>query len=130
MKSLLSFLLTCLVAPLLFTSCAGTGGLSNMSVIATKDSIEIGGMNAGTDPLKASGAGYNLLTKTAYVVYGDGHRTNLKVVGGGFSGSGLTLVLEDGSHIVINTRTAQVTIIPSAFGPPAASSPTKGGTWK
>lgn len=98
--------ITLLAAALcLAVSSCETANFGDASIIYTGDGVEIGGLTGG-DVLAA---GYSPKTKTGYLVFNDGTRENLKVVGGGYGAGKLILVLEGGSRITVDVKTATVT---------------------
>ena len=95
-----------LLIALFFSSCASFP--QDFILTYTGDTIEVSSIQADS-PQSATGVGYNKVTKKAYLVYANGDRTDLEVVGGGFGGNTFVLILKDGTRVSVDVRTGKVT---------------------
>lgn len=115
MKSILILMAAC--AAFALTSCGTTGGGTNDLFIAyTGNGVEVQNTaivpQPGQEAQTATGVGYNLDRKTAYITYADGHRSRMKITGAGFGGGLVAIILEDGTKVKVNVHTGQVTTEP------------------
>lgn len=101
-----------LLATLALASC-GTTGTSDLFIAYTGTGVEVQNLKITPEPgqedATATGVGYDLTKRTAYVTYASGRTQRLKITGAGFGGGVVALVLEGGTKIKVNTKTGAVT---------------------
>ena len=111
--------LLCIAALAVLPACESTTGGFNSSdlfIAYTGSGVEVQNMAItaapGQEAVTANGVGYDTKKGTGYVTYLDGHRTKLRITGGGFGGGVAAIVLDDGSKIKVNMKTGAVTTEP------------------
>lgn len=99
-----------LLTAVFLSSCATTG--SDLFIAYTGTGVEIQNTKitaeSGKEDTTATGVGYDLKAKTAYVTYASGRTQRLRITGAGFGGGTVALVLEGGTRIRVNTKTGEV----------------------
>lgn len=108
-----------LTAACCLSACTLAGAAKGLFIGYTGSGVEITGM-AGD----LTGAGYDLKTKKAYIVYADGHRSAFNITGAGLGAGQLALYLEGGGKIIIDTKTAKITT-GSILAAPKVATPAK-----
>lgn len=107
-------ILLCL--PLLCLAACNTtapGILNDLLIVYTGNGAEIQNtaikVVPGQEAVTATGVGWDLKLKTAYVTYADGHTSRLKITGAGFGGGKAVILLEGGARITVDVHTGAVT---------------------
>ncbi len=84
-------------------ACSTLPGSQDYFVGYTGQGVEITGLKGDL-----SGAGYDLKSKKAYLLYQDGSRSSLKITGAGIGNNQLALYLEGGGKVVVDLKTGSI----------------------